>query len=518
MLRKPGYVQLDDLLNENHSIQQATLNTAPTASIGNLVPPQSPMKSKDDKEKNPASDTRTIMAKIAKHDAKSVPRSYRAPNFSAWEQSLKEEKLTFPVFALDLDAVNNNRTILADALNKANDAAAKKGEPRRTLRLATKSVRLPDVIAEVVKDSPYQGVMCHSIQEANILHSQGIQDILIAYPAINQEELKTLRTIHESGAKISIVVDSELHLEILEKSMIGTSRPFPLVIDMDMSLRYLGGLIHLGTHRTPVRTMNDLETILKASQNRTKYPSIKVVGVMAYDAVVAGLADRGGSGFFNGILNRIKTMIRNRGISYASEMAAQIPPLFKKLGIPLEIFNGGGTGSFTHALDRPGLTEVTAGSAINLSHRFDGCYSSGIPEGLKPGIYQVLQVTRTSDPQPSCATSAYITCQGGGVIASGPPENISAPIVAYPRGLTPDSNEGFGEVQTPLQVRKGEPVPSVGSLIFTRPSKAGEPLAESDRVVLMSDDKVVGYAKTTRGFVEEKTAKAEASQVSSLRL
>jgi hypothetical protein len=154
----------------------------------------------------------------------------------------------------------------------------------------------------------------------------------------------------------------------------------------------------------------------------------------------------------------------------------------------VRIVNGGGTGSLNLALPESALTEVTIGSGLFCSHLFD--YYSNIR--FEPSCYFALQVTRTSDPE-------YVTCQGGGYIASGEPGWDRLPLPCHPPGLKLLSAEGCGEVQTPLRVPAGVQV-ELGSPVLFRHAKAGELAERFDEYLLVSKGAVVGRAKTYRGL------------------
>ena len=103
-------------------------------------------------------------------------------------------------------------------------------------------------------------------------------------------------------------------------------------------------------------------------------------------------------------------------------------------------------------------------------------------------------MVRQSDPN-------WVTCSGGGYVASGKPGWDKVPRPVYPKGmqeglkqLSPD--EAGGEVQTPLQVSNSVPI---GSLAFFRHAKGGELAERFQEYLLMSDNKIVDRVKTYRG-------------------
>lgn len=397
-------------------------------------------------------------------------------NYSAWQKILKDEKL--PAGIVNLDAFDHNMDKLAELVKKNN----------KTMRIATKSIRVPDLILRALQKHPttFKGVMCYTVEEAAFLHTLGIDDMLVAYPTVQQSDLVILRKLHESGAKVSLVVDSVDQMKLIDDSMKGLTKPFSIVIEMDMSLRLVRDLVHLGVRRSPVRTIADLRAILEAARS---YPNLKVIGVMAYEAAVAGLTDHNPH---KKMLNPIATLVRKAVASYAAKLRAEVPKVFEEAGIPLKIFNGGGTGSVNYAVNEKALTEVTTGSGLLCSHLFD--YYSNLKDAFyfEPSIYFALQTTRTSDP-------GYITCLGGGYIASGEPGWDRVPKPVMPEGLKLTSSEACGEVNTPLEVT-GAMTPPLGGPTLFRPAKAGELAERFNEYLLISEEQVTGQAKTYRGM------------------
>src|SRR5678816_3513087 len=85
---------------------------------------------------------------------------------------------------------------------------------------------------------------------------------------------------------------------------------------------------------------------------------------------------------------------------------------------------------------------------------------------IRDRFWFALQVSRSSD-------AGYVTCLGGGYVASGAPGWDKVPKPEFPRGLALLPDEGCGEVQTPLRVSRSED-PALGSRVLFRPAKAGE--------------------------------------------
>ena len=206
---------------------------------------------------------------------------------------------------------------------------------------------------------------------------------------------------------------------------------------------------------------------------------------MLYEAQVAGLADRNP---FKPALNPILKMVRDRSQLSVFEKRKALAEAFAERGIAIELFNGGGSGSLNYSARESWLTEVTVGSAFYGPHYFD--YFSNVH--FEPSCFFALQAVRASD-------SGMMTCFGGGFNASGEAGPDRAPRPYLPEGLELITNEGCGEVQTPVKgVKPGEVI--LGEPIIFRHAKAGELMTHFNDVYLLSEGKIVGSEKTYRGL------------------
>jgi D-serine deaminase-like pyridoxal phosphate-dependent protein len=395
-------------------------------------------------------------------------------DYSRWSQVLDGQRL--PAVVVDLDAFDRN---VAQAARIAADAGKK-------VRIATKSIRVPELIARILKklnsEGVFQGLMCFSAEEADFLRSEhGMDDLLIAYPTVQASDLEILKRMHQSGATVALVVDHRRQVELLAQAMAGSTRPFRVVLDIDMSLRPWGGILHLGVRRSPIRTVDEA---LALAQEVSKHGSLRLVGIMAYEAQVAGLGDRNP---FKKLLNPIFGWLRRTSIQRVARLRAEIAQALHSQGHAMEIVNGAGTGSLNLAAREEALTEITLGSGFLCSHLFD--YYSNIR--FEPACFFALQVVRSSDP-------GYVTCLGGGYIASGEPGWDRVPVPWLPSNARLVQTEGCGEVQTPLRLTQGLKI-SLGAPVLFRHAKAGELAERFNEYLLVSNQTITARAKTYRG-------------------
>jgi len=369
----------------------------------------------------------------------------------------------------------------------------------KKLRLATKSIRVPDLIHRALKAHPdvLKGLLCFSVEECKYLADElNLDDFLVAYPTVQKYDLEIAWQLRQRGKSIHLMVDCATHIEILDhfwdkkvkvyypQGFSSDSRPVCLTvcIDMDMSFRLFGGAVHLGAHRSPVHTLNDFRKLVQCIQ-RSKH--LKLTGVMAYEAQIAGVPDNTPyEGLKNFILRGFKAISKRDVAAKRKELKQWL----KSEEIPLEFFNGGGTSSLRDSIQEDSLTEVTAGSGFLQSELFD-YFTSNMNECA---FVFGLQVTRFFSKN-------SVVCQSGGFIASGNISRDKAPVPFLPARLKEYSSEGFGEVQTPLIVPSNVNL-KLGDPIFFRPAKAGEIAERFDEYLLKSGTKLEGRVKTYRGL------------------
>ena len=372
-----------------------------------------------------------------------------------------------PLAVVDLDAFDANA---ADLLRRAG------GVP---IRVASKSVRCRDLVSRALARPGFAGVLAFSLREAIWLVRSGTtDDVVVAYPTTDRAALAELAADAELRAAIAIMVDDESQVALAAKAVSDTGgtmaeQPVRLCLDIDSSLRI--GPVHLGVRRSPVRTPQDAARLARSA---ARQPGLRVVGVMFYEAQVAGLPDR----------NIGVRLVKRRSLAdLATRRAAVVNAVTAAVDHPLELVNGGGSGSLEATARDRAVTELTAGSGLYCPTLFDG-YRAFTP---RPAAWFALSVTRR--PAPDVAT-----CFGGGYIASGPVGKTRQPTPVSPSGLKLLGAEGAGEVQTPVRGKAAASL-QVGDRVWFRHAKAGELCERFDALQLVQGERLVGSSPTYRG-------------------
>jgi D-serine deaminase-like pyridoxal phosphate-dependent protein len=372
-----------------------------------------------------------------------------------------------PLAFLELDALENN---IAAIVERA------RGHP---VRIATKSIRCVSILRRLLDSHPtFRGLMAYSGEEALCLLQAGFEDILIGYPVVNQNTLRSIAAATKQGKVIVLMADSKTHLSLLDRIAEEEGVTLRVCLDMDLS-RDFGGL-HFGVYRSPLRTAEEVVAMAALARN---CGHLTLEGIMGYEAQLSGVPDRApGGGIKNMIIRRFK------GKSEA-DIRCKWAAIGK--GIPdfgsLRIVNGGGTGSIEFTRSLPELTELTIGSAFYAPSLFDH-YDDFHHE---PAAGFALEITRIP------ARGIY-TCSGGGYVASGPVSAGKLPLPWLPEGMKLMTHEGAGEVQTPVNYSGTENL-AIGDPLIFRHAKAGEICERFNTLLLIRKGKVEGEVKTYRG-------------------
>jgi len=397
----------------------------------------------------------------------------KALDYAALKATVAGERL--PCMIVDLAALDRNVARIAEIARASN----------KRLRVASKSVRVPELLKRIMEmgGESFQGLMCYSTAEADFLSELGFDDLLIAYPAMQVADFAVFARLTQAGKKITAMIDSLEHVDTLSRYWKENARgtaPLRICIDVDLSYRPLG--FHLGVQRSPIR---DLPAFARIVEMVGASPTLKLCGVMGYEAQIAGLPERNP---FHRLMNPLKWLIKWLSARDVRVRREEIAKYLAANATKIEFFNGGGTGSLRTTTAEPWITEVTAGSGFLQSHLFD-YYGTNVSE---PAFCFALPVSRRPE-------RGVVTCQGGGMIASGEIEPEKAPLPYLPPGMKIIDGEGFGEVQTPVVLPQGFG-PRLGDPLFFRPAKAGEIAEHFSEYLLVQGGKVVDRAPTYRGL------------------
>ena len=405
-------------------------------------------------------------------DAKLRDRAYAEPwrlNPDGYWGGMNDATREFsaPLVAIQLDALTHNAH---DLLRRAG------GLP---IRVASKSIRVREVLETVLRLPGYRGVLAYSLAEAVWL-SATIDDVLVAYPTVDRAAIAALAADERAASRVTVMIDSVEQLDLIDSVVPPAGRQsIRVCLDFDSSWRHrvLG---NVGVFRSPVHESEELRSLAETVVAR---PGFMLVAVMSYEAQIAGVqnAPKG-----NPLMGTAMRVIQAKSADELRERRARAIGLVREIA-ELEFVNGGGTGSVERTVSEPAITEVAAGSGLYGPHIFDH-YQHFTPA---PAVGYALDVVRKATPETA-------TVFAGGWIASGVagPDRLPQPV--WPRGLSFAGREGAGEVQTPLLGANAATL-GVGDRVWMRHAKSGEVMEHVAQVALVSQDEKVGEVPTYRG-------------------
>ena len=183
-----------------------------------------------------------------------------------------------PLAVLDLDALD------------ANAADLERRAAGRPIRVASKSVRSRAVLRRVLARPGFAGVLGYTLAEALWLAGGDdpvSTDVVVGYPSVDRGALRRLAADEELAARVTLMVDSTDQLDLLDDVVLPGHRPAVRVcLDVDASLRL--GPAHVGVRRSPLHSAADVGALARGLAAR---PGVRLVGVMAYEAQIAGVGD-----------------------------------------------------------------------------------------------------------------------------------------------------------------------------------------------------------------------------------
>jgi D-serine deaminase-like pyridoxal phosphate-dependent protein len=405
-----------------------------------------------------------------------------------------------------------------DALWANADDLVRRAAPK-PIRLASKSVRCRALQERVLARPGFAGTLAFTLPEALWLAAHGAEDLVVAYPTADRLALRALAalTVEAPATRVTVMVDSIEQLDLIDQALSpaqgGHDAPLRVCIDLDAGWWTLGGRVRVGAKRSPVHTPDEAAALARGILARR---GLRLVGIMSYEAQIAGLGDTPpGRPFRARAIRALQVLSARELVGRRAAAVAAVEEAMAGLTVArganreasgetaqaretrggatgdvpgvLEFVNGGGTGSLESTAAEPAVTEVTAGSGLYGPTLFDA-YRAFTP---RPAALFALPIVRRPRP-------GVVTALGGGYLASGPADRARLPRPHLPAGLRLDSQEGAGEVQTPLLGAAAEEL-AIGDRVYLRHAKAGELCERFAGLHLLEGDRIVDEVPTYRG-------------------
>lgn len=380
-----------------------------------------------------------------------------------------------PLVTVDLTALEDNA---AELVRRAEGM---------TIRVASKSVRCRPVAEAVLALDGYAGLLAYSLREA-VWAAGWCEDVLMGYPTTDRVAISELLADERVVSRVTLLIDSLDHLDVVDAVRPAGQRPeVRVAIDLDLT----HDPTHVGAAAGRTEAQDRSVTLVGQAREFARAvvdrPGFRLVGAVGYETPAAGWGGAArdalpgrGPGPRAMLLHAQSLLLRRLHghslvdvVHLRSAMVSAISAVAHEAGTPLEVVNGGGTGSVHLTREDPAVTEIAAGSGLFGPKLFER-YRAFAPA---PAAAFALPVVRR--PAADIAVVA-----GGGWIASGPPGVDQVPTVTWPRELELIPQEGVGEVQTPL-CGPGASDLAVGDLTWWRHAKAGELAEHTNTLILL---------------------------------
>jgi D-serine deaminase-like pyridoxal phosphate-dependent protein len=372
----------------------------------------------------------------------------------------------------------------------ANAADMERRARPKPIRLASKSVRCRSLQQRVLERPGFQGTLAYTLPEALWLAEHGVKDILVAYPTVDRQALRSLATLtaEQPESRIAIMVDCVEQLDLLDLATGDRAgpdhAPVRVCLELDAGLWALRGRVRIGAKRSPLHTPRQLADLAREVLARD---GLQLIGIMAYESQTAGLGDAPPGNPARAVAIRLLQAASARELAERRAAAVAAVREVGGPGFALELVNGGGTGSLHLTGRESAVTEIAAGSGLYGPALFDS-YRAFRP---RPAAMFALPIVR----RPGLGV---VTALGGGYLASGPADKARLPRPHLPSGLRLDRQEGAGEVQTPLLGAPADAL-AVGDRVWMRHTKAGELCERFRRLHLIEGEQIIEEVPTYRG-------------------
>src|SRR5690625_7119756 len=99
--------------------------------------------------------------------------------------------------------------------------------------------------------------MCFTADEAIYLNNNGLNDLLIAYPVWDTNQLKKVAKRVSIGQTLTLMIDSIEHIKHLENIASHNQLQFLVCLDIDLSTIYF--VLNFDVHRSQIKTVKQAD-------------------------------------------------------------------------------------------------------------------------------------------------------------------------------------------------------------------------------------------------------------------
>ncbi len=274
------------------------------------------------------------------------------------DQPVSIDDLPTPALVIDLDVFDRNLLKMQQHVERSGMG----------LRCHTKMHKSP-IIAKRQIELGAIGVCCAKVSEAEIMAAAGIQDILITSPVVTPDKLKRVVELANQVSNLMIVVDHEAGARHLNE-LAGTNK-ISVLVDLDPGMGRTG--IEPGDPAIQL-----IETILQECK------ALNFRGLQMYIGNCMHIHG------FEARREKYKSLLA-KGIDTRQQLLDK--------GYAVEIFTGGGTGTYDIEPELGALTDIQAGSYafMDVEYRDIGGKASEVFNDFESSLF--VLTTAISQPK-----------------------------------------------------------------------------------------------------------------------
>lgn len=237
--------------------------------------------------------------------------------------------LPTPCLIADLPAMERNLSLLQGFLKQKGKALRAHAKTHKSTRIASRQIEAGAI-----------GICAAKLSEAERLARSGIASMLLTGPVVTDEAHDRLLRCLADAPGLAIVLDDLENAHRLSEKLGRENQTLRCLIDLDP-----------GFHRTGV----PFDRAIPFAKSLATLPNIEVIGIQAYA----------------GNLQHLATAAERREKSQdVLRAAAKVFKEYQTMGLRMEIFSGGGTGTLAADVEIPELTEIQAGSYLFMDEEY----------------------------------------------------------------------------------------------------------------------------------------------------
>jgi D-serine deaminase-like pyridoxal phosphate-dependent protein len=243
------------------------------------------------------------------------------PGVSKWE-------LDTPALCVDLDKMEKNIQTMQAALKKSGIPSRPHAKTHKCAAIAKRQLATGSI-----------GICCAKLSEAEAMAAQGVDKIMMTTANPSKNKIRRAMALRKSHPEFIQAVDEEQNARDLSAAAKEAGVVADVVIDVAVGSR--SGI--------------PAADALQLAQVIDKLSNLKLRGILSYD---------GGVQHAKGFANR-----KQRALDTIQPNAKAFEAM-KKSGLNVEIFSGGGTGTYNIMPSVPGFTDVQVGSYLFMDMQY----------------------------------------------------------------------------------------------------------------------------------------------------